>query len=71
MKIISNKKWDEMNQHLVELQLELVSARQDNDTYLFQVKYLQDKIKKLETKPKKKATTTKKGRTTRATKKQD
>ena len=71
MKIISKKRWEQMNQHLVELQMELVSARQDNDTYLFQVKYLQDKIKKLETKPKRKTTSVKKGRTTRVTKKQD
>ena len=62
MKIVSKKRWEQMNQHLVELQMELISARQDNDTYLFQIKYLQDKISKLEEKSKKKATTTKRGR---------
>ena len=71
MKIISNKKFDEMNQQLVELQLELASARQDNETYLFQVRFLQEKIKKLQDEKPKKKTTTKRGRKPSATKKQD
>lgn len=45
MKIISSKKWEEMNQELVNLQLDLSEARRDNDTYLEQVKYLQENLK--------------------------
>ncbi len=44
MKIISNKKWEEMNQELVNIQLDLNEARRDNDTYLEQVKYLQKQL---------------------------
>ena len=45
MKIISNKKWEEINQEIVNLKLDLNEARRDNDTYLEQVEYLQNSIK--------------------------
>lgn len=47
MKIISNKRWEEMNQDVVELQLELAEARRDNDVYQEQVRYLQTQLKML------------------------
>ena len=45
MKIISNKKYEEMEQMIVDLQLDLNDAKSDNGIYHRQVEYLQDKIK--------------------------
>ena len=45
MKIISGKKWEEMEQMLVDLQMDLSDAKNDNEIYQRQVEYLQDKIK--------------------------
>lgn len=44
MKIISNKKYEEMEQMLVDLQMDLSDAKNDNELYQRQVEYLQDKI---------------------------
>lgn len=44
MKIISNKKWEEMEQKLVDLQLDLSKALDDEQTYLKQINYLQKEL---------------------------
>lgn len=44
IKIISGKKWEEMEQKLVDLQLDLNKALDDEQTYLKQVEYLQKEI---------------------------
>lgn len=40
MKIISKKKWEEMNQKIVDIQMDLNESRQDNKTYFAQVEAL-------------------------------
>jgi len=45
MKIISGKKWEEINQEIVNLKLDLNEAKIDNSKYLEQVEYLQNSIK--------------------------
>ena len=45
IRIISGKKWEEMNQKLIDLQMDLSDAKNDNELYQRQVEYLQDKIK--------------------------
>ena len=44
MKIISNKKWEKMEQMLVDLQLDLNKALDDEQTYLKQINYLQKEL---------------------------
>ena len=44
MKIISNKKYEEMEQKLVDLQLDLSKALDDEQTYLKQINYLQKEL---------------------------
>lgn len=47
MKIISNKKWEEMDDLVVNLQLDLNDMRQQKELAEAQVKYLQEEIKKM------------------------
>ena len=47
MKIISNKKWEEMNDLVVNLQLDLNDMREQKELAEAQVKYLQEEIKKM------------------------
>lgn len=44
MKIISGKKYEEMEQKLVDLQLDLSKALDDEQTYLKQINYLQKEL---------------------------
>lgn len=44
IKIISEKKWEEMNQELIDLQMDLGEAKKDNDLLEKQVDYLRKKI---------------------------
>ena len=44
MKIISKKKFEKMEQMLVDLQLDLNDAREDEQKYLKQIDYLQNSI---------------------------
>ena len=46
MKIISGKRWEEINQKLVDLELDLRKAKDDEKTYLKQVSCLQNEIEK-------------------------
>ena len=48
MKIISSKKWEELEQEKFELQMDLKKEKEDNKTYQAQVKTLQNKILKLQ-----------------------
>ena len=48
MKILSNKKYDELEQRYVEMQLDLNEATEDNRTYLKQVATLNTKNQDLE-----------------------
>lgn len=44
MKIISNKKWEEINQEIVNLKLDLNEAKDDENKYLKQINYLQKEL---------------------------
>ena len=55
MKIITKKQWENINQTVVDLQLELSTLKAENDTYFKQVAYLQDELKKLKSKKVKKS----------------
>ena len=44
IKIISGKKYEEMEQKLVDLQLDLSKALDDEQTYLKQINYLQKEL---------------------------
>lgn len=46
MKIISGKRWEEINQKLVDLELDLRKAKDDEQKYLKQINYLQNEIEK-------------------------
>lgn len=44
MKIISSKKWENINQNIVDLQCDLRKAQDDNSTYFAQVEALRKKL---------------------------
>lgn len=48
MKILSNKKYSDLEQKFVELQLDLNESQKDNETYLKQVSVINEKNKELE-----------------------
>lgn len=54
MKILSKKQWENINQTVVDLQLELSTLKCENDTYFEQVSYLQNEITKLKKQKEKK-----------------
>ena len=62
MKIISNKKWDKMNDMVVNLQLDLNDMRQQKELAEEQVKYLLNEIDFLKNKGKKKVEVKKSGK---------
>lgn len=45
MKILSKKKYEKLQQAMVNLQMDLNDAKEDNKTLEAQVKYLQDQVK--------------------------
>ena len=45
MKIMSKKQYEKLQQAMVDLQMDLNDAREDNKTLEAQVKYLQDQLK--------------------------
>ena len=50
MKILTNRRYNEMEQEFVELQLDLQHAKDDNEIYQIQVETLNNKIKNGESK---------------------
>ena len=62
MKIISNKKWDEMNDLVVNLQLDLNDMREQKELAEAQVEYLLNEIDFLKNKGKKKVEVKKSGK---------
>ena len=47
MKILSNKKWEEINQRFVDYQLDVADLEEDCKIYLSQISALQSKIETL------------------------
>lgn len=62
MKIISNKKWEEMDDLVVNLQLDLNDMREQKELAEEQVKYLLNEIDFLKNKGKKKVEVKKSGK---------
>lgn len=62
MKIISNKKWEQMDDLVVKLQLDLNDMREQKELAEAQVEYLLNKIDYLKNKGKKKVEVKKSGK---------